>query len=90
MRKQATDTWKHLGSFASQLKIVKAKDNLLRGMATLDPTGAVDGILTYKDEAEHPLMLFGCGIYQFFLLLETLIIIFFFMSCIGYYQLKHI
>ena len=73
-----------------QLKIVKTKDNILNGMARLDPTGAVAGILAYKSEDQNPLMRFGCGVYQFFLLIETLIIIFFFMSCVAYYQLHYI
>ena len=56
-------------------------------METLDPTGAVGDLLKYKSETEHPLMIFGSGVYQFFFLVETLIIIFFFMSCFAYYQL---
>jgi hypothetical protein len=46
-----------------EIKIVKAKDKLLKSIVNYDPTGAVGDLLKYKSEEDHPLMLFGCGVY---------------------------
>lgn len=67
------------------MKVMKVKDKVFSGLGYIDPTGAIDGLMTYKNQKEHPLMIFGAGVYQFFHLLETLLVIFFVMSMMGYY-----
>lgn len=44
------------------MRVMDLTTKVFNGIRYFDPTGALDGLMTYKNKKEHPLMIFGPGV----------------------------